>query len=592
MKKPVINPVAKYYWRKVSAYPFYKYMTMVTVPITVFLNNYLPALILAGVLARLSKGEFVAHNVWASFGPVLIFYFIVLFVGIGAWRLVDYFAWRLEWNVQQDIAEEVFDHMLSESADFHANNFTGSLVSHTNKLLGGYVRTADTTTFQTYPLFAGIGIVSIILWFRAPLFVIILLLASAAFITCSLLISKPVRRLGARYASAESEQTGFLADAVTNIMAIKSFARGKFEKARFHKATSKSREYLTEFAQANRRQLNYLGFLSRTMSWLALFAAIVGVLVYKINLATVFLIFSYTSSIVDSLFQFSNNSLRNYNRAFGDAADMVKTLSQIPTVLDPVNPEKLRINNGDIEFDKVSFTHSGSNDALFNELSIKIKHGEKVGLVGHSGSGKTTFTRLLLRFSDLDNGEIRISGQNIANITQDDLHEKIAYVPQEPLLFHRTLAENISYGKQNASQAEIISASKKAHAHDFIKLLPDGYQTLVGERGVKLSGGQRQRVAIARAMLKDAPILALDEATSALDSESEKLIQNALWKLMEGRTAIVIAHRLSTIQHMDRIVVMDDGKIVEEGSHKQLLKNKKGIYAKLWAHQSGGFLED
>ncbi len=211
--------------------------------------------------------------------------------------------------------------------------------------------------------------------------------------------------------------------------------------------------------------------------------------------------------------------------------------------------------------------------------------------MGHSGSGKTTFTRLLLRFSDIDSGTISIDGQNIAYLTQDDLRRHIAYVPQEPILFHRTLAENIAYGQVDASQQEIEAVAQLAHAHDFIANLPDGYDTLVGERGVKLSGGQRQRVAIARAMLKNAPILVLDEATSSLDSESEALIQSALWRLMEGRTAIVVAHRLSTIQKMDRIVVLDEGKIIEQGTHQELL-HTKGAYAKLWAHQSGGFIEE
>jgi ATP-binding cassette subfamily B protein len=212
-------------------------------------------------------------------------------------------------------------------------------------------------------------------------------------------------------------------------------------------------------------------------------------------------------------------------------------------------------------------------------------------LVGHSGGGKTTLIRLILRFMDIDGGEILIDGQNIANITQDDLRRSITYVPQEPLLFHRTLAENIGYGKLDATAEETVKAAKLAHADEFIKVLPKGYDTLVGERGIKLSGGQRQRVAIARAMLKDAPIILLDEATSALDSESEVLIQDALWKLMEGKTTVVIAHRLSTIQKMDRIVVLDNGEIAEEGSHKELLE-KDGTYATLRAHQSGGFLED
>jgi ATP-binding cassette subfamily B protein len=228
---------------------------------------------------------------------------------------------------------------------------------------------------------------------------------------------------------------------------------------------------------------------------------------------------------------------------------------------------------------------------LFRDFNLTVRSGEKIGLVGHSGSGKTTFTKLLLRFVDVDSGAVRIDGQDIRTVRQSDLHDHIAYVPQEPLLFHRSLRENIAYGKPNATDEEIHRAARDARAAEFIETLPKGYETTVGERGVKLSGGQRQRIAIARAVLKDAPILILDEATAALDSESELLIQEALWKLMKGRTAIVIAHRLSTIQKMDRIIVMEEGRIVEEGTHKQLLR-RKGTYAKLWAHQSGGFLEE
>jgi ATP-binding cassette subfamily B protein len=243
-------------------------------------------------------------------------------------------------------------------------------------------------------------------------------------------------------------------------------------------------------------------------------------------------------------------------------------------------------------FSNVGFAYpENQTRPLFKDLSLKIKPGEKVGLVGPSGGGKTTITRLLLRFMDIQDGLITIDGQDITTIKQADLRSRIAYVSQEPILFHRTLAENIGYGDLVAEQKVIEGVAKMANAHDFIAKLPKGYDTLVGERGVKLSGGQRQRVAIARAMLKNAPILVLDEATSALDSESEVLIQDALWKLMEGRTAIVIAHRLSTIQRMDRIIVLEDGKIVEEGSHKDLLR-ANGTYAKLWAHQSGGFIDD
>jgi ATP-binding cassette subfamily B protein len=324
---------------------------------------------------------------------------------------------------------------------------------------------------------------------------------------------------------------------------------------------------------------------------MTLIIAVVAVVAKNSNVATVYLMLSYSAMIADRLWEFSSNVIRNYNRSIGDAQEAVATLNTEPAVQDLTRPEKLRIHKGVVDFNNVTFAHTGANDSIFENFSIQIASGEKIGLVGHSGSGKTTFTRLLLRFSDIDDGEILIDDQNIAAIKQNDLRSKIAYVPQEPLLFHRSISENIAYGNTDASDPEIKKAARDAHAAEFIDKLPRRYDTLVGERGVKLSGGQRQRIAIARAMIKNAPILVLDEATSALDSESEKLIQDALWKLMEGRTAIVIAHRLSTIQRMDRIVVLQDGKIVEQGSHKELLA-AKGTYANLWAHQSGGFLED
>lgn len=585
------NSVLLYYWRHAWKYPIWTSGLLVSIPLTVLTNIYLPALILANVLSRISQRDFEGTKVWASFGPELLAYGGLLLGSLLLWRLVDYFMWRLEANVERDIAEEIFDNLMTESARFHADNFSGSLVSQTNKVLTSYVRAADTTIFQTYPLIAGIIIVSVILIPRAPLFVAALIIFCSLYLVYAFYISKPVRKASAEFGAAESKQTGNLADAIGNVMIIKSFANGKYERERFHRSTTRTFNKLFEFARIQQVQVFSLGLIGRLISGSALALAVISVMLFDANIGTVFLILSYTSGIVSDLFNFSNASLRNYNRAIGDAREMVNHLSTTPTVTDLASPEAVRINDGLIEFKNVDFTHDDAGDSLFENFSLTIKPGEKIGLVGHSGSGKTSFTRLLLRFSDIDGGSIEIDGQNIAKITQDDLRRHIAYVPQEPLLFHRSIAENIGYGKDNATQDEIVQAAKLSHAHDFIEKLPKGYETLVGERGVKLSGGQRQRIAIARAMLKNAPILVLDEATSALDSESEVLIQDALWKLMEGRTAIVIAHRLSTIQKMDRIIVMENGKIAEQGSHRQLLKNK-GTYAKLWAHQSGGFLKD
>lgn len=335
---------------------------------------------------------------------------------------------------------------------------------------------------------------------------------------------------------------------------------------------------------------SFSSVITSSIAIAALLIAILGVKYLSIDIATLFLMVSFTGSLGQRLWEFQN-VLRQYNRAFGDASDMIKILQIKPEVADPINPESVRMNRGGIEFNSVTFAHDEDKDSLFHNLNLYIKPGEKIGLVGHSGSGKTTLTKLLLRFMDIDGGEITIDGQDITAVTQDDLRDKITYVPQEPLMFHRSIAENIMYGNPKASEQQLKAVAKMAHAHDFVQKLPKKYDTLVGERGVKLSGGQRQRVAIARAMIKNAPILVLDEATSALDSESEVLIQDALWKLMEGKTAIVIAHRLSTIQKMDRIIVLDKGKIVEEGTHKELIR-AKGTYAGLWNHQTGGFLEE
>jgi ATP-binding cassette subfamily B protein len=302
--------------------------------------------------------------------------------------------------------------------------------------------------------------------------------------------------------------------------------------------------------------------------------------------------FTYTLALLTRFFNI-NHIIRQLSDTFTVAAPMAVVLEEQAEIKDAEGAQTLEVKSGVIEIKDVDFKYSDTSGALavFEKLSLRIQPGEKIGLVGHSGGGKTTLTRLLLRFEDIQSGQILVDGQDISQVTQASLRDAISYVPQEPLLFHRSIRENIAYGKPDTALSKIKTAAGKAHADDFIEKLPDGYDTIVGERGVKLSGGQRQRVAISRAILKNAPILVLDEATSALDSESEKAIQSALWELMKDKTAIVIAHRLSTIQRLDRIIVLDEGKIIEEGSHAALLKQKNGLYAKLWAHQSGGFLE-
>ena len=590
----ITKTVLKVYWDHAWKYPRYVIGLLIMVPISTIMFRLAPPLIAALILRRLAAGDFKPHDVWGSFGSELLIYAAVTLIGgILAWRIVVYLIWRMEGYVTRDLDRTMFNKFLTLSANFHADNFGGSLVSQTTKLHNSYIRLADTFVFQFYTLLISFIFILAVLHKRAPVFVLALMGFSIIYIVLTVILTRRVRELSTLEAQAHTKATGNLADAITNVLAIKSFSALKSETQRFDETTEDRRRKMMDVMWVSLRRDLFASSVTSSLLVMAVLVSVIVVVVYKANVATVFLMMTYSVAIGDQLWEFSSSTLRNYNRSIGDAQEAILTLQTKPEVEDPKKPEKLAIRKGGIVFRGVGFDHEsgGKNeDALFQDFNLKIRNGEKVGLVGHSGGGKTTLTKLILRFMDIDTGEILIDGQDISRITQDDLRSKITYVPQEPLLFHRSLMENIHYGDSNASDSAVFKVAKTAHAHEFITELPDKYETLVGERGVKLSGGQRQRVAIARAMLKDAPIILLDEATSALDSESEKLIQEGLWSLMKDKTAIVIAHRLSTIQRMDRIIVLENGSIVEQGSHKDLLK-AGGTYAKLWKHQSGGFLE-
>ncbi|GAB2329478.1 ABC transporter ATP-binding protein [Streptomyces griseoincarnatus] len=581
-----------FYWRASWRYPLLVISCAIAVPLTVVINSVLPPLIVTNVLDRLARGDYQPGHAWDSFHTSLIAYAAAMILGgVVVWRLVDIAAFRLEAHVQRDLAQRCFSHLIKQSTDFHANRLGGALVGQTTKLLGSYLRITDTMLFQTMPLVSSLTAIVVIMWGKVPVYSVMLAVLAIAYMTVAGALARPVRSIGRQHAASESTQTGQLADAITNVMAIKTFAKEREEEQRFAETTQHAFTSMLRMARAHMRLMACFGGITGSIATASLVVAVYVVVNQQAEPGTIFLVVSYTATTAQQLFVFSNSSLRTYNRAVGDAGEMVEILGNDSSVPDPQRPEPTRIDAGAITFDQVVFRHPGMTEPLFNRLSLNIAPGEKVGLVGHSGAGKTSFTRLLLRLSDVDSGRILIDGQDITSITQADLHSAIAYVPQEPLLFHRSIRENIAYGAPEADDSRITLAADRANALEFIGEQPDGFDTLVGERGVKLSGGQRQRIAIARAMLSQAPILLLDEATSALDSESEALIQDALWTLMEGRTTIVVAHRLSTIQKMDRILVMDEGRIVETGSHTQLLAVPDGVYAAYWARQSGGLTE-
>jgi ATP-binding cassette subfamily B protein len=523
--------------------------------------------------------------------PAMILLAVFSAVGVLANYIGIKSAFGLQARTMNDLHGKVFKHLTGRSVGFHSNTISGKLISDATDFVNAFGSLMGVGVITALPFLASIliGLVVVLCnsW-QLGLFLTIVVLVTLVWAGAE---SRRRAELRNRRLVATKKLTAHLSDTIVNAPTVKTFAREGLEiqkNARLNTILQNLR--IRDWTRATRNANTRIAVL------MAMQLCVIILIVYLTRqnpdtLATGIFAFTYTLMLTNRLFEI-NTITRQVEEAFLQASPMTKMLRDQPEIMDAADATKLQVHQGAITLDNVSFAYDENPDNyVFQTLNLNVKPGEKVGLVGPSGGGKSTLTRLLLRFDDIQDGTITIDGQDIARVTQASLRQNIAYVPQEPLLFHRTVRENIAYGKPDATDEELYEAAKKANAHEFIQALPSGYDTMVGERGVKLSGGQRQRVAIARAILKDAPILILDEATSALDSESEVLIQKSLTELMKGRTTLVIAHRLSTIQQMNRIVVLTDGNILEEGTHKQLLA-KKGTYATLWAHQSGGFIEE
>ena len=590
MKNKISNrQILGLFWQASITYKHRRNLTIFFAIITLAITIFVGPLIIAELLNIIQHGRLqTAENLWTL---IILYGVSQLWSSVIGWRLVLYLAWTFETALQRDLYARCFSKLTNQTMFFHANKFGGSLVSQTNKLNGAVERFWDTIIWSILPLgislIGSIIILSTLLWQYA----VFLLVFSVMFSVVVYFGSRPMAKLNEKEAKASNKVSGQLADTVSNILAVKSSGAEITEQQRFAKTVESWRGASLDTMHRFLKVSTVYSTINMVIKIGAIAFAVYAAQHNLVSVASVYLIITYTGSVAHELWNM-NGIMRSYNRIIGDAHEMVEIL-KTPTTLVDRSDKKLKIKRGGIVMDNVTFTHDeGQGDTLFHDFSLNIQPGEKIGLVGSSGSGKTTLTKLLLRFADIDSGKITIDSQDIAEVTQASLREQIAYVPQEPLLFHRSVRENIAYSRPDATDTEIEKAAKKAGAYDFIVKLQDGFDTLVGERGVKLSGGQRQRIAIARAILKDAPILILDEATSALDSESEALIQKSLETLMKNRTSIVIAHRLSTIAKLDRIIVLENGRIVEDDSHDQLLDKKRGVYAKLWARQSGGFIEE
>ena len=591
-KKSTARRTLHYYWAATSKHLGLFIGLMLSSIGFIVLLSYGNPLLMSMIVDRVSETPVAPDQVFEVFGPYIIALIAINLIGQACSKVQDYPSFKLEIAASYDLATEAFDALSNQSMTFHSNRFGGTLVSQTTKFMNAYSQMLENITFPFLPIICSIIATCVILIPRVPAYVVILMALLVVYAIVSYVMYKRILSLNEDAADAQNTLSGALSDAVTNILAVKTYGREDYERELFDRA---NREVV---ARDTKRMMASLarGIITACialaiMSVVAVFIA-GGNAWFGITPGTLVIMFTYTYTITNQ-FNFISRGLQRFNVAFGDASGMTSVLDEPRLVADEPNAKPLKVIAGDIDFIDLNFWYTDGNakTKVFDNFNLHIPAGQRVGLVGRSGAGKTTLTKLLLRLSDIQEGEILIDGQNVAKGTQQSLRRQVAYVPQEALLFHRTIAENIAYARPDASMDEIREAARQANALEFIERLPQGFDTVTGERGIKLSGGQRQRIAIARAMLADAPILVLDEATSALDSESEKLVQDALEKLMQGRTSIVVAHRLSTVASLDRIVVLDQGKIVEDGPHAELIA-QGGEYAQLWSRQTGAYLED
>ncbi|MDP3883284.1 MAG: ABC transporter ATP-binding protein, partial [Candidatus Staskawiczbacteria bacterium] len=556
---------------------------------SVVLNNALFAIIplfykgFFDTVSEVSRTEGAANSLIAIIIKIAVLHAIIWVF----WRVTAFSINIFQPKTIARLKQKTFGYLIDHSYGFFSNNFTGSLVQKVNRFARAFERLTDRFLFGIVPLAVQIVVMISILFFINTVIALVLLCWLVILLIFNFFFSRWKIKYDIKVAEIDSKTTGYLADAITNQNTIQLFTGVKKESFGFKKVSDEQYKKTRLSWDIDSILDGFQAFLVFLIEFLFFYFAIKYWQQGLITVGAFVVVQIYIIELAGRMWDFSR-MVKDIYQSYADSKEMVEILLLPHEIKDSPLAKELVAGKGEIEFKDLIFSFNQTRKVLKN-VNLAIKPGEKVALVGPSGAGKTTFVRLLLRLYSPASGKILIDGQNVAEVTQESLRKNISMVPQDPVLFHRTLAENIGYGKDGATKEEIENAARLSHCDDFIKDLPFGFGTYVGERGVKLSGGERQRVAIARAILKNAPILVLDEATSSLDSRSEELIQDALSNLMSGKTAIVIAHRLSTIQKMDRIVVIDDGRIIEQGSHTDLLKAKDSLYRKLWELQAGGF---
>jgi ATP-binding cassette, subfamily B, bacterial len=544
-------------------------------------------------LARIIRAVTGGH----AAGPLLtgpLLHPLMLFIGLAvievlASRAAGYCQVTVGPRQRHAVTRALYAYLQHHSHRYMHNDFAGALAHRISETSLGVSQSVWAVIFDFWPMAIVFVVATVVLWSAYPGLAVFVGVWAACFVILSWFLATRARPFAVTAAAARSDTTGKVVDAVTNLTNTRLFARLRFERGYLDRQL---KHELVTIQRSNR--------YSERVRWFQFTAALIlkiGTLVYAMLLWSrgVISVAEFVMAATTALLII--NEARNLSRRFldffeyvGNVTNGVHTIIRPHEIIDLPGALPAHITRGAIELQHVKFAYEGGA-RVFDDLSVRIPAGQRVGLVGYSGSGKSTFVSLILRLYEPQQGRVLIDGTDVRQITQESLHAHLGLIPQDPSLFHRSLMENIRYGRQGASDEEVVAAARKAHAHDFIQNVPGGYAALVGERGIKLSGGQRQRVAIARVVLKDAPILILDEATSSLDSVTEKAIQETLSDLMRGRTVLVVAHRLSTIAHLDRILVFDGGRIVEDGSHAQLLA-AGGLYETLWTRQAGGFLPD